>query len=278
MQPSQMCRKLTVHAIATVVLVVAGGVAPDVATANSLDRFTVIAGGWQLERRCQHLDGGARDTFGQIAAHAEVDMAGKHGAGNVKQVLAGAEQFGQEKGANCSDETRQAVNRSYGVARQYAQEQTAIVKQRTAAAKRKAERKAQRKREQRKAQRKRAQQRKAAQVRTAAKARTRRVAVRPDPTLSADTRSSLQRFGVQTRAYYLQRRCGHLRYEQDLAFWKLIAHQHHALIRKFGAGAVGRVERQAKAGAYSGSLRCGGRTRRMVRSGHEAIQRDVTRN
>lgn len=272
MRPILSVRLLTLSMIATGFVLVTSGSAAVAAGSDSLDRFTAIAGGWQLERRCEHLDSGARETFGQIAAHAEIDMARKHGAKKVKQVLDGADQFGEERGADCGDETSQAVNQSYGVAQQYAAERTAAAERRAAAAKRNAataKRKAQRKREQR---------RKAAQVRMTAKRQTTTVAVQPVTRKPAKAGPALERFGTQTKAYYLQRRCGHLRYQNDLAFWKLIAHQHHALIRKYGAGAVGRVERRAKAGAYSSALRCGGRTNRMVRAGHQAIRRDVSGN
>ena len=93
--------------------------------AISLDNFTVIAGGWQLERRCGHLDPDQHDNLGEVVAHAEVDAARHHGAAKVKEVLQGAKQFGEEMGADCGDETHDAVNSAYGVALQYVAARTA---------------------------------------------------------------------------------------------------------------------------------------------------------
>lgn len=207
--------------------------------AISLDNFTVIAGGWQLERRCEHLDPDQHDNLGEVVAHAEVDAVRNHGAAKVKEVLQGAKQFGREMGANCGDETHDAVNSAYGVALQY-------VTARTAETKRKTERKRKK------------------QYRTTT----------PTPEVTARHRSALARFGSQTEAYYLQRRCKHLPYKQDLAFWKLIRKHHYALIRRYGAGAVGRVSRRAKHQAYSASVYCGAKTRSMVYAGLHTIRND----
>lgn len=209
--------------------------------AISIDQFTVIAGGWQLERQCGHLTSEQHDALGEITAHAEVDAARRHGAAKVREVLDGAEQFGQEMGANCGDETHDAVNSAYGMAQQY-------VVARNAETTRQTERKRKKKK------------------------RSRTVTATPE--VNAPRRSALARFGSQTEAYYLQRRCRHLPYKQDLAFWKLIRKHHYALIGRYGAGAVGRVSRRAKHNAYSASVYCGAKTRSMVYAGLHTIRGD----
>ncbi len=209
--------------------------------AISIDNFTIIAGGWQLERRCDHLDASKHDALGEIAAHAELDAAHRHGAAKVTTVLESAEQFGQEMGANCGDETFEAVTSAYGVAERYALARTAEVNRKTTRKKKRRQR-----------------------------------TVTATPEIAAPHRSALARFGSQTEAYYLQRRCRHLPYKQDLAFWKLIRKHHYALIRRFGAGAVGRVSRQAKHDAYSSSVYCGAKTKSMVYAGLHTIRGDAS--
>lgn len=211
-------------------LVAALGAWAPAQAAISLDHFTVIVGGWQLERRCTHLDAGKHDTLGRIAARAELEAAGAHGADKVTEVLEGAEAFGKEQAGNCGAETREAVRRSYSIAVQFAT------------------------------------------------ARSTENRPRRDETVTAlqPSRKRLVRFGAQTEAYYLQRRCRHLPYKQDLAFWKLIRKQHYALIAKFGAGAVGRVSRRAKHNANRASVRCGVQTETAVYDGLHAIRRDVS--
>ena len=225
--------------LACAAVAVTSVLSPTAHAAISIDRFTVIAGGWQLERRCDHLDPDQRETLSEVTAHAEVDAARQHGAEKVRQVLSGAKQFGQEMGANCGDETHDAVNSAYGVALQY-------VATRTAETNRKTDRKRKK------------------QSRT----------VTPTPKNTTRQRSALARFGSQTEAYYLQRRCKHLPYKQDLAFWKLIRKHHFALIGRYGAGAVGRVSRRAKHNAYSASVYCGAKTRSMVYAGLYTIRGD----
>lgn len=205
--------------------------------AITLDQFTIIAGGWQLEQRCDHLDADKHDALGTIAAQAEIDAVRSYGASSVTDVLAGAEQFGKEKGAACGDETLEAVDRAYDMAEQYA---LAI----TAEAKRK---------------------------------RSRRISRRlktPQLEVEAPRRSALSRFGSQTEAYYLQHRCRHLPYEQALAFWKLIKKHHLALMKNYGAGAVNQVSRRAKNKAYGMFVFCGPKTRSKVYAGLHTIRAD----
>ncbi len=85
----------------------------------------------------------------------------------------------------------------------------------------------------------------------------------------------LRRFTMQTRAYYIQRRCKHLPYAQDLSFWKMIATSHKRLMRKLGSGAVGRAQKRAKLAAYR--ARCGCKTEQQVIAGFRGIKRDVHR-
>ncbi|MGI9414699.1 MAG: hypothetical protein ACR2PM_13580 [Hyphomicrobiales bacterium] len=214
----------------------------------SLDEFTVIAGGWQLERRCNHLGSTKHEELGRIVAHAEIDVAKRHGGERIKKVLAAADQFGEEKGANCGGQTVRAVKGAYNVAERWARATTVIAD--LAEEKRAAEKK-------RKADKKR---------------KARRQAETERETASTGNRT-LVRFGAQTRAYYLDLRCKHLPYRQALRFWKLIARKHRALTRTHGAGAVNRVSRQAKASAIA---RCGPTTRRLVQRGLSGIRQDVS--
>ncbi len=213
-------------------------VAPPASAELSLDKFTVIAGGWQLERRCGHLDAAERDDLGDIVARAEVDAANRHGVGAVRDVLHGAQKFGREEGANCGDETRQAVERAYSVARDYALELDAYPTYDTITN------------------------------------GTHTHSYEDDDDYGAPRRSRLERFGSQTEAYYLQLRCRHLPYETALEFWELIKKHHYALIRRYGTHAVGRVSRQAKHDAYSSSVYCGPKTWSMVWAGLYTIRGD----
>ena len=234
------------------------------AQAATLDEFTVIVGGWQLERHCKHLSDGKRATLGEAAAHAEIDMARQHGATEVNRIVEGAEAFGREKGADCGTETRQAVIRSYGFAIAYAKEKTAKVSRKT------------RKAEKRKAEKRKAEKRKT-EKREARKQEPEEVVVEA-PSETRATSGALKRYRKQTEAYYLQYRCKHLPYRQAVAFWNLIKTQHYALIRKYGAGAVGRMSRQAKSRANRGSVYCGANTRKKVHAGLRSVRRDVVSN
>ena len=238
MHPTVACRMLTCAAVFSAVCVVMTGL--PVRAAPSLDQFTVIVGGWQLERRCEHLEPGQRAALGQIAAHAEIDMAGKHGSAKVREVLAGAKQFGEEMGANCGDETGEAVKRSYGVAREYAAARAAAQDN----------------------------------TQVATPSTTPQTPKKKKPA----GRKDLARFGKQTEAYYLQLRCKYLSYDSALNFWKMIARRHHALIGKYGAGPVGRTSRGARASAQSASVSCGARTNGKIERGVNAIRRDLAAN
>lgn len=234
-------------------------VTPGASGAATLDEFTVIVGGWQLERHCKHLSASKRSTLGEAAAHAEIDMARQHGATEVNRIVEGAEAFGREKGADCGTETQQAVIRSYGFAIAYAKEKTAKVSRKT----RKVEK---RKVEKRKTEKREAREQEQEDVVVEAPNETRK------------TSGALKRYRKQTEAYYLQYRCRHLPYRQAVAFWNLIKTQHYALIRKYGAGAVGRMSRQAKSRANRDSVYCGAKTRKKVHAGLRSVRRDVVSN
>ena len=76
---------------------------------------------------------------------------------------------------------------------------------------------------------------------------------------------SLQGYTHRTRAYYIQRRCRHLAYADDLRFWKSIAAQHKRLVRHHGSSAVSRA--QARARAAASRIRCGYRSEQIVVAG-----------
>jgi len=288
---------------AIVLMGLAGGAAAAGNDAKlSLDEFTVIAGGWQLERRCNHLNATRHDELSRIVAHAEIDVAKRHGGAKIKKVLSAADQFGEEKGANCGNETARAVKGAYAVAERWASAKTAATERaenkRTAEKKRRAEKK--RLAEEERVKRRKEKQRLAKQRRDEQREANRRQDEqlesdrRRDEQREADRRRdeqrqaereaedngenigsrnrTLVRFGAQTRAYYLDLRCKHLPYKQALRFWKLIARKHRALTRRHGAGTVNRVSRRAKASAKA---RCGATTRRLVQRGLAGIRRDI---
>ncbi len=236
---------------------VAGGVmmlaisAAGAATVTMEDRYSVVAGGQQLDRQCEHLGAAERDELREIAAHVEVEAAKEIGGERVREIRAGAREFADQRGADCGEETSAAVALSLEVARDYAVARTQVAER---------------------AEARRQRQEAAAQQSQAVQPETRNTRREPQPELSAE----LDRFGAQTHAYYLQRRCGHLPYNQAVDFWKLVAHKHKAFVRRFGARAIGRMQRAAEAGAND--LSCSSRTRRIVHNGYATLQRDIRHN
>ncbi len=210
---------------------------------RDLDRFKVIAGGWHLERQCNHLGAQQRADLGDISANAEILTAREIGSEEVREIVASARQFGEEQGTQCGDATAEAVQLSLNVAYEYADAHAERTEE-TASSER-------------------SEQRDTA------------IAEEPAETPGADL---LGRFGSQTEAYYLQRRCGHLAYADDLRFWQLIAHQHQAMLNRFGSSAISQMQRSAEARANSAQLSCGSQTRRMVRSGYASIAQDLSTN
>jgi hypothetical protein len=243
-----MIRTNTLKGMAAVAFVTANLLAMERAAADmsaqEVDRFTVIAGGWQLEQRCTHLDERSHAQLGEISAHAEVEVAQAIGAERVREIMASARAFGEERGASCNSETREEVLLSLQLAQDYADARSEVA----AVA--------------------------PPQPEIAPPASEPARALPNEPVLA----EALIRFGEQTRAYYLQRRCGHLSYRQDYHFWQLIAHQHAQLLRRFGASAIRRMQREAEESANGDAYACGGQTRTMVRAGYSAIRTDTAQN
>jgi hypothetical protein len=213
---------------------------------RDLDSFTVIAGGWQLERRCEHLNEPSHSELGDIAAQAELEIASEIGTERVREIMTAAREFGEEQASDCNEHTADAVRLSLDVAHEYAQARTEA---NTPAV-------------EPHEQSQQSEQRDATVEWEAEGGRT----------------DVLERFGEQTRAYHLQLRCDYLRYRDAHYFWELIVYRHDALIRQYGAGAVGRVERQAESRANSSQTSCGSQSHQAIRSGYDAIRQDVSVN
>lgn len=230
--------------------------APHFASASpvglDINTFETIAAGHATERKCRQLNLDDREELATHAAYAETAAARSNGSG---QVMAARK---RAKGAaSCGSGARDRVMAGLNAGRRFEQR---FVNQRNAQAR------AQRRKQKRKT-------RQARRQATLAPVRlTRRQQAEARRAETRAPRGSMARFKSQTRAYYLQRRCNHLSYKQALRFWKLIAAQHGRMVRRHGAGAVVRAERQAKSSARR--ARCGARTKQQVIAGLRGIRRD----
>ncbi len=99
--------------------------------------------------------------------------------------------------------------------------------------------------------------------------------VRSRPKKQQSAGDPLTRYTVQARAYYLQRRCRHLVYADDLAFWKMIKARHKQLVRRHGSRSMSIAQRKARLSAER--VRCNSRTKKQVLAGLNGISRDTRR-
>jgi len=254
-----LSKTFRLRACAVAGLLIAGGAA-NAAQPTSAERFSVIAGGHHLERWCKHLTPAERGELQSITSHAEIVAARDLGAERVREITAGAREFADQRGSDCGEETERAVRLSLNVARDFARNETVSAADQAPVT--------------------------ITPDPTAPEPRTEpeqsreedRTATAPAEEAVREERSSandLDRFGAQTQAYYVQRRCSHLAYRDDLHFWKLIAHQHKVMVRRHGGRAVARMQRAAEAAANARSFRCGQRSRRMVRRGYASLRQDL---
>ncbi len=75
---------------------------------------------------------------------------------------------------------------------------------------------------------------------------------------------SLEHYQAQTAAYYIERRCQHLTYNQAVRFWKALVGRHQAMVRRHGPGAVKRAKQDALAKARTHG-NCSAKTASWVR-------------
>jgi hypothetical protein len=86
------------------------------------------------------------------------------------------------------------------------------------------------------------------------------------------SRVSLSRYLQETTAYYLERRCRHLRDRQTRDFWERVVDLHQAAVGAHGGSAVGRAKMQAEAAAAG--LACGPASATMVRAAYTGLRQN----
>lgn len=83
----------------------------------------------------------------------------------------------------------------------------------------------------------------------------------------------LVRYAQATAAYYIERRCQHLRHDRAVRFWKQVVSRHNAMLSSHDRAAVASAKARAKSIANaSGS--CGAKTRRIVSAGLSLVSRN----
>ncbi len=249
-------KALNTSAISISLLLCLLSAAPKMAAAAGvgldINSFQTIATGHATETKCRQLSQDDREELATHAAYAETAAAKTNGSASVKAARQRA-----RSSANCGGDARGRAMAGLNAGRKFEQR---FVDQRNAAA-----RAAARTRKQ-KARRK---------VRRQAALATRTAEPRRTQTRTAPRRASgsIQRYRSHTRAYYLQRRCNHLPYNQALRFWKLIAAEHGRMVKRYGGSAVARADRQARASARR--ARCSPATKRQVIAGLRAIRQGL---
>ncbi len=220
--------------------------------------FETIAAGHATELKCRQLSQDDREELATHAAYAETAAAHTNGSGRVMAARKRA-----RGSASCGSSAKNRVMAGLSAGRRFEQK---FVDQRAAQAR------VARRKDKRRKKRQARRQASLAPVRLTPRqqAQARRAQTRTQPRAA---RGSIARYKSQTRAYYLQRRCNHLSYKQALRFWKLIAAQHGRMVKRFGANAVVRADRQARSSARR--ARCGVRTKQQVIAGLRGIRRDM---
>ncbi len=218
------------------------------ASAAGLDinTFETIAAGHAAEQKCRTLSRSEREDLATHAAYAETAAAKTNGSSAVKVVRS------EVNSAVSCGTARTKVTAALAAGRRFEQKFVGQAKARSAAARKKAKRK---------------KQRTAAAARTPAPTRVRSTerawAARP-------ANGNLKGYTRQTRAYYVQRRCRHLAYGEDLRFWKMIAANHKRLIRRYGSSAVSRAQSRAQRAAAR--VRCGNKSKQIVVAGLRSMR------
>ncbi|MEM7428507.1 MAG: hypothetical protein AAF441_20645 [Pseudomonadota bacterium] len=235
--------------IPLVLVLLVGSPAVSTAAPIGLDinTFETIAAGHAAEQKCRTLSSGEREDLATHAAFAEVAAARVSGSGAVKNVRNRV-----SGGVSCGS-ARAKVTAALAAGRRFEQKFVDRSKALAVAGRKKAKRKKQR------------VARLSSQTAAAAQQKEqqrRQFAENAGPALSGYTH--------HTRAYYVQRRCRHLAYGDDLRFWKMIAASHKRLVRRFGSSAVSRA--QSKARRAAARVRCGHRSKKIVVAGLRSMR------
>ncbi len=85
--------------------------------------------------------------------------------------------------------------------------------------------------------------------------------------------AGFKRYKASVEAYYLERRCKHLRRSDATAYWRLVTKAHKRAVAKYGAGEVSKVQSAAARKAKAKANRCGRRTRAQVWAGYGLLQK-----
>lgn len=212
---------------------------PAITTASTvgldINTFQTIASGHAAELKCKSLSRKEREELATHAAFAETAAVRTNGSGAVMAARSRA-----KSSANCGS-AKQTASAGLAAGRRF--EQSFV--------------------DNSKAQAKRAVKRKKAKQRVAA-AQPKKKRQRWQQ-FASSSGGGLAGYTHRTRAYYVQRRCRHLAYGDDLRFWKIIAAQHRRLVRRFGSSAVSRA--QARARSAASRIRCGYRSEQIVVAG-----------
>ncbi len=224
---------------------------PAVSTASpiglDINTFETIAAGHAAEQKCNTLSSGDREDLATHAAFAEVAAARVNGSGAVMDVRS------RVSGAVSCGSARSKAAAGLAAGRKFEQKFVDQSEAIAAAKRRKAKRKKQRVAS--------AAQRAAA----AAPAQQKR-----QQQFAENGGSALSGYTQQTRAYYVQRRCRHLAYGDDLRFWKKIAANHKRLVRRFGSSAVSRAQSRAQRAAAR--VQCGRQSKQIVVAGLRSMR------
>ena len=242
--------------------------APSSASASpvglDISTFETIAVGHAVDQKCRKLSSAEREDLATHAAYAETAAVKKNGSGSVMAVRKRA-----SAAAKCDGSAKSKAMAGLKAGRNFEQLYVNEAKSKVRSA--------------RKA-RKRKKNRSIAGVQPRQKpnnhaafatASARAGVSGSSQSVSGKKIHKLRRFTMQTQAYYIQRRCRHLPYAQDLSFWKMIAASHKRLVRTLGSGPVSRAQRRAKSAAHR--ARCGHKTEKQVIAGLRGVRRDVQR-
>lgn len=193
-----------------------------------------------VDAKCTFLSGPEHEELAGYAAKAEIVAAGRYGAGKAQ----GAVKSGAAQGRTmtCNNDSEIVVRATMDAARRaMAQAEAASQKPRKVVKKQK-------------------------NVRTDSRAAIARAPSSAQP-------GSLKRYSRLAAAYYVERRCRHLRHTDAMRFWRKIVASHNALLARHGPDAVRAAKNQAISRSRA-SGGCGSRTAKLVRAGYAQIARN----
>ncbi|MEM8688751.1 MAG: hypothetical protein AAGF81_15570 [Pseudomonadota bacterium] len=85
--------------------------------------------------------------------------------------------------------------------------------------------------------------------------------------------AGFKRYKASVEAYYIERRCKHLRRSDATAYWRLITKAHKRAVAHYGAKPVSRVQSAAARKAKAKANRCGKHTRAQVLAGYGLLNK-----